>query len=432
MSTSFCTCSSIEWAHHAERAAVHDVRVDHCRPHVLVAEQRLDRANVGARFEEVSGEAVAESVASGALVDLSRARCIVYGLLYCRLVQVMEHRAARHRIDAGSRGRKEVLPGDRRRRARHLGAQGKREIDLAPAGGDLGTVSSRDFVELRSQALADAHRQERGAVVVSFAAPHHDLVALEVNVFDSQRQAFKQPEAAAIEHLRDEAEGRLERLQDGLDLASRKDRWKMHGPTSALQAFESMHLQAENAFVEEDDGAKGLILGRRRDATLHGEVVQEGGGFRSGQFSGVAAIVKSDEGADPLEVGFFGTRGVVQSADGIPDSLEEGHEGVSTRAAEMLRAVCRFFRRRRAEIERRRRGGRARCLGGEMAGRAEFGCVRARYIMEYARGLVPGNMEYARGRAAGIMEYAHRRATIAMLGGQRKRSDGALALTAGV
>lgn len=74
-------------------------------------------------------------------------------------------------------------------------------------------MSSRDFVELRSQALADAHRQERGAVVVSFAATRQDLVALEVNVFDSQRQAFEQPEAAAIEHLRDQAEGRLERLQ---------------------------------------------------------------------------------------------------------------------------------------------------------------------------------------------------------------------------
>lgn len=53
-----------------------------------------------------------------------------------------------------------------------------------------------------------------------------------------------------------------------------------------------------------------------------------------------------------------------------------------------------------------------------MAGTAEFGCVRAQYIMEYARGLVPGIMEYGRGLAAGIMEYARWRSTIAMLAGR--------------
>lgn len=29
----FRTSSAIEWAHHAKRASVHDVRIDHCRPH---------------------------------------------------------------------------------------------------------------------------------------------------------------------------------------------------------------------------------------------------------------------------------------------------------------------------------------------------------------------------------------------------------------
>ena len=60
-----------------------------------------------------------------------------------------------------------------------------------------------------------------------------------------------------------------------------------------------------------------------------------------------------------------------------------------------------------------------------MAGTAEFGCVRAQYIMEYARGLVPGIMEYGRGLAAGIMEYARWRSTIAMLA-RRARARNAL------
>jgi hypothetical protein len=56
--------SSIERAHHAERAAVHDVRVDHRRPHVLVAEQGLDGANVRARLQEVRGEALPQRMRS--------------------------------------------------------------------------------------------------------------------------------------------------------------------------------------------------------------------------------------------------------------------------------------------------------------------------------------------------------------------------------
>lgn len=61
-----------------------------------------------------------------------------------------------------------------------------------------------------------------------------------------------------------------------------------------------------------------------------------------------------------------------------------------------------------------------------MAGTAEFGCVRAQYIMEYARGLVPGIMEYGRGLAAGIMEYARWRSTIAMLDGGRLDATGSV------
>jgi hypothetical protein len=50
-----------------------------------------------------------------------------------------------------------------------------------------------------------------------------------------------------------------------------------------------------------------------------------------------------------------------------------------------------------------------------MAGRVELSCVRVQYILEYARGLVPGTMEYVRGLIVGTMEYAHRYGMIAML-----------------
>ena len=65
------------------------------------------------------------------------------------------------------------------------------------------------------------------------------------------------------------------------------------------------------------------------------------------------------------------------------------------RAAEMLRAV-RGFSSEAGYRDREEAEGRAAEMLGRgvgMAGRAEFGCVRERYIMEYARGLVPGILE---------------------------------------
>jgi len=56
-------------AHDGHWAAVDEVGVDHRRAHILVAQQRLDGADVRARFEPVGAEAVAQRVAGGALFE---------------------------------------------------------------------------------------------------------------------------------------------------------------------------------------------------------------------------------------------------------------------------------------------------------------------------------------------------------------------------
>ena len=53
---------AVERALYAKRAAVENVGVDHRRADVFVAEERLDGSDVGAVFEEVGREAVAERV----------------------------------------------------------------------------------------------------------------------------------------------------------------------------------------------------------------------------------------------------------------------------------------------------------------------------------------------------------------------------------
>jgi hypothetical protein len=67
------------------------------------------------------------------------------------------------------------------------------------------------------------------------------------------------------------------------------------GAPGVLQAFQGGHLQLEDAPVQEDEGAEGLVLGGGRDAVLHGEVVQECGRLRRAHSPGVVACVETDE-----------------------------------------------------------------------------------------------------------------------------------------
>ena len=49
----------------AATTTIQDVRVDHCRAHVFVAQEFLNCANVVTVFKQVSGERMAKTVAHG-------------------------------------------------------------------------------------------------------------------------------------------------------------------------------------------------------------------------------------------------------------------------------------------------------------------------------------------------------------------------------
>jgi len=54
-------------------------------------------------------------------------------------------------------------------------------------------------------------------------------------------------------------------------VTAREHRRKVIGASGALQALHRGHLQRENAPVQEDEGAKGLVLGGGRAPALHGD-----------------------------------------------------------------------------------------------------------------------------------------------------------------
>lgn len=319
--------STVQGAHNAQRAAVDDVCVDHRRAHVLVAEQRLDGADVRARFEQVRGEAVAQRVAGGALVEPRRTGRVSDGLLQRGVVQVVAHRAARVRIGARARGREEVLPGEARRGVGHLRAEGFGQVDLAPSSGKFGVVELAYGFDLRGEAGATRGRQERGAVVGALAATHGDLVALEVDDLDAQGQRLVDPQTRAVEQLTQEPEGRVKLVEQGAHGRAGEHGGEVFGAAGALEAVEGGHVDLEHLAVEKDQRAERLVLRRGRGALAYGQVVEKGRDSGRPQVARVASVVNAHEGAHPGEVRFLRSGGVVQAAQGGRDGFEEDLRG---------------------------------------------------------------------------------------------------------
>lgn len=64
---------------YAAGAALQDVRIDHGGRHVFVPQKLLHGADVGAGLQQVSGEAVPESVAGHTFSQSSRSCSTAYG-----------------------------------------------------------------------------------------------------------------------------------------------------------------------------------------------------------------------------------------------------------------------------------------------------------------------------------------------------------------
>ena len=355
--------SAVEGAHDAERAAVDDVRVDHRGADVLVAEQGLDGADVRSGFEEVRGEAVAERVTGRAPVEGGRRGGVADGLLQRGLVEVMEHQSTGRKVGAGARRGEEVLPREARRGARHLRTERVGEVDLAASHRELGEVQSADSIELCGKSLAGPGGKQGRAVVRPLATTDSDLMAIEVDVLHAEGEGLLEAEAGAVEELAEEAEGGLEVVEEGENVAAREDRGEVLGALGALETVERRQVEFEHLAVEEDQRAEGLVLGGGRDAAAQGEVVEEGGDLDGAHLPRVTSLVEADEFAYPAEVGLLGAGGVVQSAEGDGDGLDEGHAGAPGARGMRDEPGCRagegeVARRRRGEAERGRRVGR--------------------------------------------------------------------------
>ncbi len=156
-----------------------------------MAQQLLDRANVVAALQQVSGEGVAERLAGRGLRDSRRSDRVLHRPLDGRFMEVMSPLAARVRIHVQAGRWKDILPTRLAACIRILSLQGTGKRYPARAARQIPLVRRPHTVELASQRGRGGGGQERVAIAMPLGPPHSELVPRKVEVLDSNPQRLE-------------------------------------------------------------------------------------------------------------------------------------------------------------------------------------------------------------------------------------------------
>lgn len=204
-----------------------------------------------------------------------------------------------------------------------LTGQGVGEVDGAVAFGQVLLVDHLDPLEVFLEGEDEAIGKDGDAVLHSLAIVDGDKVLVEVEVLNTEADAFHEAESGAVEQFSDQLAGAGEAGDDAEGLVSGEDGGEALGAFSADGVEGKIALHSEHLTVEEEEGSEGLILGGGGDASLDGEVGEEGLDFWGAHLAGVAFVVEEDEAFDPGDIGLLGTDGIVLTADRIADLVQE-------------------------------------------------------------------------------------------------------------
>jgi hypothetical protein len=180
-----------------------------------------------------------------------------------------------------------------------------------------------DDIEVRHESVLDRRRQKGHAVLVTLAAPNHDLVGGEVHVLDAQTCALEEPKSAAVEQDGHKTWRPTHLFENRADLFASEDDRQSLGRASADNPIQPRDILVKDVAIEEEERAECLILRRRTDSFLDGEPGQEARKFGFSEQRRVAPPVEVDVSPGPPNVCLLGAWAVVMDPNRLPHLLEE-------------------------------------------------------------------------------------------------------------
>lgn len=178
--------------------------VNHGGFHVLVPEKFLNGPDVVAAFQELRGERMPESMASGSFGQAGLLHRAVDRLLDDGFVNVMPSLIARLRVPPAVFLWEYPLPTPFLRRVGILAVQRVGQQDAAPAVGQVAFVDRLDALEVVLQRNLKRRGQHGDSVLGALSVADKDFVAPEVDILHAQPQAFHEAQARSVHQRRHE------------------------------------------------------------------------------------------------------------------------------------------------------------------------------------------------------------------------------------
>jgi hypothetical protein len=283
----------------------------------VVTEEVLDGANIGAGFEEVSGEGVAEAVGGDAFIDLGVAGGLADEALEGSIGDVVATAGAGGGVLRGPFGREEPLPFPGGAGVLVFSGEALGEPDGGEVALAVGSVEGFEALEVFLERGDEAFGKDGDAFLITFTGEDVDLEAGDVDVVDTEAEEFEEAEAGAVHEFGHEAWGAFEVGEEAGGFLAGEDGGEVEFGMGSLEV-EVAEVELEGVGEEELEGVEGLALGGW-GVVLEGEVGEKGFDVGSGGGGGVLL----DEGGvscGPATVGFFGAPEEVVGA-GAGDEL---------------------------------------------------------------------------------------------------------------
>jgi hypothetical protein len=125
--------------------------------------------------------------------------------------------------------------------------------------------------EMRHEPLLHGSGQHRHPILLSFATPDHDLVAIEVEVLDAEPDTLLKPEARAVQQRHDEPHHAVNMGDEPADFFSTEHDRQLVGHPCSRHMLDRPDIEAEHLTVQKHQRAQRLILRRRADSSVDGE-----------------------------------------------------------------------------------------------------------------------------------------------------------------
>ena len=225
-----------------------------------------------------------------------------------RLVEVVTPPLARFRITVGPSRGEHPLPDPFAPGIRVLPGERGGQLDPASALLEIALVPGADGLKMPREISFERRREHCDAILVALSTPHHNLIPGEIDVLDAQAAAFEQAKSRSVEQRNHEPWCAGQRGEDCGDLLARQDYWQTFRALGPDDAVEPRQVDLENVPVEEEEGAKRLVLRGRGDAPIDGQRAQEARDLGGAHLGRVALAMEEDVAPDPRDVRRLGAR----------------------------------------------------------------------------------------------------------------------------